>query len=71
MEEDGAVVGTHKVGVKWVPTVPGEAGKEDLTKPLPKEPVQLPEKYQNPKTSGIAVEVPPEGLTDYKIELKE
>lgn len=69
-EGDGAIVGTHNVAVLWSPPVTEEAGQEDFTKPAPRPPVKLPAKFSDPKASGVTVEVPPEGLTDYKLELE-
>jgi hypothetical protein len=67
---DGAIVGTNQVWVKYDP----DLGEQDPDKggwqPLPPPKVKVPDKYQSAETSGIVVEVPPEGLTEFKLELQ-
>jgi len=53
---DGVVPGRYKVGLRF--TTKG------------KEPPQGSKKYLSPKTTPIAVDVPPEGLTGYEIKLQ-
>lgn len=66
---DGAPTGKHRVWLAYEPEVNVEAGKEEEALVLPPS-VKIPEKYLNPGTAGLTVEVPEGGLTDHKIELK-
>jgi len=63
---DGAIPGHHAVTVNATKQVPGSgrAGDEGKTISL------LPENYANPDSSGTAVDIPPEGKTDIKIDLQ-
>jgi hypothetical protein len=74
-EGDGAPLGTSKIAVAFA----GPPQHEDasltgapIDNPalLPKPKTQVPTKYGNPETSGLTVDVPPEGLQDYKLDLK-
>lgn len=67
---DGAPVGTHKVWLMYEPNVEVAAGQETPEAAGPPPKVKLPTKYTNPTASGLTVEVPEDGLTDYKLELK-
>ncbi len=71
---DGAPPGKHSVAVVWVgPQVEMEPGKEEIMddpSQLPKPPIEIPQKYGNPETSGLEQEVPERGLEDVKIDLK-
>lgn len=70
---DGAAIGLHKVSVVYEPPESvdsAEAMPIDDPSKMPKPPVELPKKYSNPETSELTVEVPKEGLSDYKLELK-
>lgn len=67
---DGAIVGLNQVWVKYDPEKPEQIpGKEVPFVPPPPK-VKIPEKYTSRDTSGITVEVPPEGLENYKLELE-
>lgn len=58
-------VGDYRVSV--LPPAPKEAVEEaTLTKPV----TTIPVKYQNAATSGLQASVPPEGLSDLKLELE-
>ncbi len=70
---DGAPPGSHKVAIVWVGPANADTGNEEpIDNPanLPKPTVEIPKKYQNADTSGITQEVPDDGLTDLKIDLK-
>lgn len=58
-------VGDYRVSIS--PPMPTEAVDPAL---LPKPPVDIPTKYQNPTSSGLQVSVPAEGLADVKLELQ-
>jgi len=62
---DGAIPGHHAVTVNATKQVPGtgRAGDEGRTISL------VPESYASPDSSGTAVDIPPEGKTDIKIDL--
>lgn len=67
---DGAMIGTNKVWLKYDPELPAEIpGRESGTPPPPAK-VKLPKMYMSAEESGLTVEVPAGGLTDYKLELK-
>lgn len=68
---DGAVPGTHKVAVIYVgpPSTNPEEGITEFTQPPPPK-VKIDKKYQDTETSGVTVEVPEDGSTELKIELK-
>ena len=66
---DGAAVGQHNIAITYVAQLQGEPGKEEVGQVV-EPPVKLPEKYGDPATSGLTVEVPPEGLKDYKLDLE-
>lgn len=64
---DGAVPGKYKVMVikSDVPEIQDENSAELATaKPL------IPTQYSDPNKSGLAVEIPADGKTDIKLELK-
>lgn len=68
---DGAPAGSHRLAVTWVgppSTDPGQGVMEFTPPPPPK--IKIPEKYTNPDTSGITVEVPESGSDAIVIELK-
>jgi hypothetical protein len=71
---DGAPPGEAKVAVSFVgPPSTGEAGLEqviDDPSKLPKPKIKIPAKYGDPETSGLTQTVPPEGITDLKLDLK-
>jgi hypothetical protein len=65
-DNDGAIPGHHAVTVNATKQVTGSgrAGDEGRTVSL------VPENYAHPDSSGTAVDIPPEGKTDIKIELR-
>lgn len=68
---DGAPAGSHRLAVTWVgppSTDPGQGIMEFTPPPPPK--IKIPDKYTNPETSGITVEVPESGSDAIVIELK-
>lgn len=71
---DGAPPGRSKVSVAWEGPPQEDAGGLDQPvedpRLIPKPPVPLPPKYANPDESGVAVEIPPDGIEDLKIELR-
>ena len=58
---DGAIVGEHAVMLAPIPSDEG---------PTPEGAVVPPERYAFASSSGLTIDVPPEGLTDYVIELQ-
>lgn len=67
---DGAIVGSNQVWLIYDPPAPElEAGKEVPWSPPPPT-IKIPAKFLDKQTSGLVVEVPDAGLTDYKLELK-
>jgi hypothetical protein len=73
-EGDGAPPGKHPAAIVWIPPRPaGEPGQEviiDNPAQLPKPKVKIPDKYGDPKTSGLEIEIPPGGTKELKIDLK-
>lgn len=72
---DGAPAGTHRASVAFSPpedpnAPPDAGGIEDPSK-MPKPKFKIPAKYSNPETSGLNINVPEDGTTDLKIELKK
>ncbi len=68
--DDGAPPGTHKVWFNYSPVVEVQLGREQADAAPPPPKVKLPKNYTRMETSGITVEVPEDGLTDYKLDLK-
>lgn len=71
-EGDGCPPGRCRIAVRWGGLPPEEPGQEvliDDPRLLQKQPINLPPKYEEPNTSGLEVEVPPSGLSDYKLDL--
>jgi hypothetical protein len=67
-EGDGAIPGLHKVGVIAVEQIPSGKGKGKDSDPDSRD--LIPPRYGNPHSSGISVEIPPEGNREIVIELK-
>jgi hypothetical protein len=63
---DGAVVGTHRVTVVYVGP-PSKNPEEDVPPP-PK--VKIDRKFSKAETSGLTVEIPADGTSDLRIDLK-
>lgn len=61
VEGDGVIPGAHKVAVVVTEDKPGKPGQDAITRYV------VPQKYSDPTTSNIVVEVPPEGKTDIAI----
>lgn len=67
--EDGAVIGTHRVRVVcYTSQDPARRVAEGPAGDALGE-LLIPERYSSLGASGLSAEVPPEGLTDFKIEL--
>lgn len=66
---DGAMIGPNKIWLTYDPKLPDEVPGMETGLPPPKPSVVLPKKFNSATTSGLMVEVPKEGLKDYKIEL--
>jgi hypothetical protein len=67
---DGAPLGKSKVTVVWVgPPVTFEPGHEPSNYVLPPPPVKLPKNLADPVNTTLEVDVPKEGLADFKVEL--
>ncbi|MEQ8849191.1 hypothetical protein [Botrimarina sp.] len=58
---DGAIVGRHAVMLAPIPSDEG---------PTPEGAVVPPAKYASASSSGLTIDVPPEGLTDHLFELE-
>jgi len=66
--DDGAVAGKHRVTVVYIgPPSPERDGMIEFSPPPPK--IKIAAKYTNPDTSGIAIEIPPSGSKDLKVDL--
>ncbi|MBA2115262.1 hypothetical protein [Bremerella alba] len=66
---DGAPSGSHRVAVTYVgPPPPPDYGVTNFD-PIPPPKFKIPAKFNDPKRSGIVVEVPEAGKTDLLIEL--
>lgn len=66
---DGAPSGSHRVAVTYVgPPPPPDYGVTNFDS-IPPPKFKIPTKFNDPKKSGIVVEVPEEGKTDFQIEL--
>ncbi len=67
---DGAPSGKHRVAISYVgPPMPPDWGVTDFS-PIPPPKFKVPAKYSDPEKSGITVEVPEDGKTDFKIEIE-
>lgn len=65
---DGAMVGNHRVRVVCYSSQdPAKQGQGPMGDSLGQ--LLIPERYTSLGASGLSADVPPEGLTDYKIEL--
>jgi hypothetical protein len=71
---DGAPAGLAKVGIVWAgPEQTGDAVDQsaiDDPSKMPKPPVNIPVKYNNPETSELTAEIPGSGTSDLKFELQ-
>lgn len=66
---DGAPSGSHRVAVTYVgPPPPPDYGVTNFD-PIPPPKFKIPAKFNDPNKSGIVVEVPENGKTDFLIEL--
>ena len=72
--KDGAPPGMNKIAVVWVgppsKQAPGSETIIDDPSKLPKPKVKIPDKYNDPATSGLTQDVPASGLSDWKLDLK-
>ena len=72
--KDGAPPGMNKIAVVWVgPPSKSQPGSEaiiDDPSKLPKPKVKVPDKYNDPATSGLSQDVPAGGMNDLKLDLK-
>lgn len=69
-EDDGAMVGPNQVWLKFDPPMPESVPGVDAPWTPPPPTIKIPEKYLDRDQSGLKVDVPPDGLTDYKLELQ-
>ena len=66
---DGAATGKHKVAVVFISeVVEGEPGREVFKTISPK--YKVPKSYEDPKTSGLEIEIPTSGTSSLDIDLK-
>lgn len=70
-ENDGAVVGMHRVAVTYVgkPSDNPDEGIMEFTPPPPPK-HKIPGKYNAAETSGIMLEIPSDGTSDLALDLK-
>jgi len=68
---DGAMVGPNQIWLKFDPPMPESIAGTDAPWTPPAPTIKIPEKYLDRDKSELKVDVPVEGLKDYKIELKE
>lgn len=68
--DDGAIVGDNQVWFAYDPELPEQVPGMEVPVTLPPPKVKLPVRYLDRDKSGLTVEVPPDGLDDYKLELK-
>ncbi|WP_105327672.1 MULTISPECIES: hypothetical protein [Pirellulaceae] len=67
---DGAPSGKHRVAINYVgPPMPPDWGVTDFS-PIPPPKFKVPAKFSDPEKSGITVEVPEDGKTDFVIEIE-
>lgn len=66
---DGAIVGTNHVWFSYDPPLPEQTPGLEEPFDLPAPKVKLPDQYLSQSKSGLSVEVPADGLQEYKIEL--
>ena len=68
--EDGAAAGLHKVAFIYnPPEYAGEPGKEEVIPGFAPE-IQFAATYADPETSGVTQEIPAEGTSEIKIDLR-
>lgn len=72
---DGAPPGASKVAIAFVgpPSTDPPGQEKQIEDPalLPKPKIKIPDKYNNPETSGLTQDVPKSGFPDLKIDLVE
>lgn len=70
-ENDGAVVGTHRIAVTYVgkPSDNPDEGIMEFTAPPPPK-HKIPGKYNSPDSSELSLEIPKGGTTDLVLDLK-
>lgn len=68
--DDGAIVGKNEIWFAYDPPLPEQVPGMEVPFDIPPPSVKLPEKYLDREQSELTVEVPTEGLRDYKIELQ-
>ncbi|MFN3148394.1 hypothetical protein [Bremerella sp.] len=66
---DGAPTGSHHVAVTYVGPPPAPDYGVTNFDPIPPPRFKIPSKFNDPKKSGLVVEVPESGKTDFLIEL--
>lgn len=71
--DPGAVPGKYKVAISKVEGPAASTkplGHDEIAPNLGKTKYLVPQKYGNPETSGLTIEIPDEGKTDIKFELQ-
>lgn len=71
--DDGAPLGTNKISVVFAARSSDDsASASPIDDPalLPKPKISIPAKYSNPETSELIQEVPADGISDLKLDLK-
>ncbi len=66
---DGAPSGSHRVAVTYVGPPPAPDYGVTNFDPVPPPEFKIPKKFSDPQKSGLVVEVPEAGKTDFVIEL--
>lgn len=66
---DGAPSGSHRVAVTYVGPPPAPDFGVTNFDPVPPPKFKIPTKFNDPMKSGVVVEVPEDGKTDFLIEL--
>ncbi|HVJ66653.1 MAG TPA: hypothetical protein VM510_01645 [Caulifigura sp.] len=69
-DRQGAIIGPNQVWLIYEPHMPDQVPGLEKAIPVPPAKVDLPQKFRSADTSGLVIEVPKEGLHNYKLELK-
>jgi hypothetical protein len=67
---DGAVPGKHPVSIIWEQPVDDGLSAAPTNPAATKAPIDLPPRFASPETSGITLEIPPEGSSTLELKLQ-